>query len=329
MKKHTVIITPYLLIAILLISCNDTEGDIQYKHRITLDHVEVLYNVLPSGNYTALSFTSENTAFTITNFGDIFKTEDRGNTWTQQNSGTELNLHNMYFLNDLHGYIVGGDADGIILKTTDGGSTWTSIDFQVGLSAIHFINETIGFVSGQKLFVTKDGGETWEEVDLGYNTYRNLNFFDEESGFLIADNTLLSTSDGGMNWITINNKLLENYSFKKILIFNNTACLLSNETKIFLTQDKGITWSVVDFTFLNSIYFINILQAIGVGQHWYDLGYYSNGKLCVTNDGGRKWEEMYFPANEFMSINSIDFSNDSTAIAVGNSPQGCIIKLSF
>ncbi|MFT3751616.1 MAG: YCF48-related protein [Paludibacter sp.] len=240
------------------------------------------------------------------------------------------------FFDDLRGYIVGGHSDGIILKTIDGGKTWLSTDFQVGLSSIYFINETTGFASGRKLFRTQDGGETWNEMDLGYFAYGNLNFFDGKSGFLAASNypagnSLLKTTDGGSSWRVVDNlnNIMGTHTIGKIQINNDVACLLSNGATIYTTQDKGITWNSIDSPILNSIHFINKRQAVGVGQHWYDLGYFSNGMLCITNDGGKSWEQKYFSPSEFLSINDIDFVNDSTALAIGNSPEGCVIKLDF
>lgn len=328
--------TNKLLLMLLSISiitgiggCDKNDDEIKPEKQITFENMEILYNVLPSGNYTAIRFTSQNTAYTLTNNGRIFKTEDGGNTWIQQDSGTELYLYDMFFFDDLRGYIVGGHSNGIILKTTDGGETWLSTDFQGGLSSVCFINETTGFAVGQKLFKTRDSGETWNEVDLGYLAYGSLNFFDEKIGFLTAGNILLKTTDGGNNWLTVNNNVIGNRSIKKIRIFDNIACLLSTGTTIFITSDKGMTWYNIDPPTLNSVHFINERQAVGVGQHWYELGYFPNGMLCITNDGGKYWEEKYFPADEFLSINDIDFPNDSIALVVGNSPQGCVIKLNF
>lgn len=318
-----------LFLFLLLVGCGD-DDEIRPIEMITFDNLQILYDILPPGYYSKVRFTSQNTAYTITTKGKIFKTEDGGNTWIQQESGTEMHLYNMFFLNDLNGYIVGGEDinEGILLKTMDGGNTWSSINFHVRLSSIYFINETTGFAAGRKLFRTRDGGETWNEVDLGYFAYGSLNFFDEITGFLTTGNVVLKTIDGGNNWLPINN-VIGNYSIKQMQIFDDIAFLLSNGTKIFITPDRGNTWQVINTPSTNSVYFINERQAIGVGQHWYELGYFPNGVLCITNNGGKYWEEKYFPADEFYSLNDIDFSNDSTALAIGNSPKGCVIKLKF
>jgi photosystem II stability/assembly factor-like uncharacterized protein len=81
---------------------------------------------------------------------------------------------------------------------------------------------------------------------------------------------------------------------------------------------------------MNSMYFINEYQAIGVGQWWYRLGYFPNGILYLTNDSGKSWEKKQTKGvEEFYSIEDIYFLNDSTALAVGHTNRGCLVKLRF
>jgi photosystem II stability/assembly factor-like uncharacterized protein len=214
-RSITILITFFNL---LLLSCDGDE--ISSKDLLTFHNVETLCDVLLSGDYGAVRFTSQNTAYTITNNGKIFETVDGGNTWPQQNSGTDMHLYSMSFLNDLHGYIVGGDEEGVFLKTSDGGNTWLSTNFQAGLSSVYFIDENIGFAAGKKLLKTQDGGIIWNEIDLGFFSYGGINFFDNKTGFLAAGNVVLKTTDGGNNWEAINIGL-GNYSIRKIKIFNN------------------------------------------------------------------------------------------------------------
>jgi len=326
MKRVATILITFLNLSLL--SCDGDE--ISSKDLLKFDNVETLCDVLPPGDYSAVRFTSQNTAYTITNNGKIFKTVDGGNTWSQQNSGTEMHLYGMSFIDNLHGYIVGGDGDGVFLKTSDGGNTWLSTNFQAGLSSVYFINENIGFVAaGKKFLKTQDGGITWNEIDLGFFSYGGINFFDKKNGFLTAGNVILKTTDVGNNWEAIKD-VLGNSSIKKIQIFNDIACLLSTGSKIFITFDRGVSWSSIEPPNMNSVYFINEHQAIGVAQRWPELGYFPNGILYLTNDGGRHWEEKYtIGVEEFYNIKDIDFSNDSTALAVGQTNRGCIIKLRF
>jgi photosystem II stability/assembly factor-like uncharacterized protein len=69
--------------------------------------------------------------------------------WIQQNSGTSNGLYAVHFTNAKTGYIAG--EAGIILKTTDGGITWTpqssrSIFY---LNSIYFLDSITGYIAGE------------------------------------------------------------------------------------------------------------------------------------------------------------------------------------
>lgn len=326
----------FLIISFSLISLsgcekNEDGGENLPENPLTFDGVEVLRNVLPPGYYTVVRYTSENIAYTVNSYGKIFKTEDGGDSWTEQESGTELHLNDIFFFDDLHGYIVGFESwEGVILKTVDGGNTWISTEIQdSGLHNIHFINKETGFATGNKLFKTEDGGETWNEIDLGYITYGDINFYDERMGFMTVGGALLKTIDGGINWIQLENMSLNIGPINKIQILNGIAYFSSNSGKIFKTSDRGVTWETIHATGINSPYFINEMQAVGGGEEWtHPHSYFPTGFLSITNNGGRSWKKKYFLHYSLHRINDVDFVNDSTGLAVGDI-EGYVVKINF
>ena len=338
---------PYKLLFLILVlvtiitACEgneDPEIIVSHPNPISFDNVEVLCGVLPSGFYTNVSFPSDSIGYTTTNYGEIFKTEDGGNSWTKQNSGTDLILNDMIFLDDSNGYVIGykgtNSSIGIILKTTDGGKSWKSTNMPCRMSSVYFLNETKGFCMGRNLYMTNDGGASWEEVVLGYSEYYYMNFYDENIGLLSttlshSGTTLLKTTDGGNSWATVDqfNDIPHSTVAYNIQINNNIAYLHAN-SNILTTPDKGNTWQVIPSLLGSSIesyYFINELQIICGGQHWYELGCFPTGLLAITNDGGKNWERFF--ASGFTRINDIELLNDSTALIVGD--VSCILKLKF
>ena len=111
----------------------------------------------------------------------FLRTEDAGVTWT----ATDLSLQaafliDVYFFTEDVGIIVGGngvlsESSAIILKTRDGGETWSKVHetSRVGewCWKISFVNSSLGFVSVQTglnstvsdeyYLKTVDGGDTW------------------------------------------------------------------------------------------------------------------------------------------------------------------------
>ncbi len=112
--------------------------------------------------------------------------------------------HDVKFYDAAHGFVVGDH--GTILRTTDGGSTWSEGD--VGL---HLPMHSLAIPSADKMFVvgengsffrSADSGTSWSRVDMG--TTRNLNaiyFENSQNGVIVGDSALMyRTWDGGSHW---------------------------------------------------------------------------------------------------------------------------------
>jgi photosystem II stability/assembly factor-like uncharacterized protein len=109
------------------------------------------------------------------NPGEISRSTDWGNTWTQTYSDPSLGFCDIHFPSSQIGYAIGFSIGnpGEVVKTTDGGQTWNIIDILNAYPnfqprCIHFINDTIGFMGGwaysnsnAALLKTIDGGVTW------------------------------------------------------------------------------------------------------------------------------------------------------------------------
>ncbi|MCX6150795.1 MAG: YCF48-related protein [Ignavibacteriales bacterium] len=117
-------------------------------------------------------FINQNVGWVVGDNGKILKTIDGGKNWVFQNSGTDLPLLKVKFVNSRKGYIVGGYSNyenvgenekGIILTTNTAGEKWT---VQVGnimrcLNDISIINENTIYVVGDfgTILKTTSGGE--------------------------------------------------------------------------------------------------------------------------------------------------------------------------
>ena len=87
--------------------------------------------------------------------------------WFPQNSGTNNNLHSVFFVNDSVGFV--GDSHNIY-KTINGGNLWTHIGSQDSLYIIDifYLNENIAWYTFQSyqnynggVFKTTNSGMTW------------------------------------------------------------------------------------------------------------------------------------------------------------------------
>ena len=82
-------------------------------------------NPLPQGNsLMAIQFVNSTTGYATGDGGTVLKTTDAGSTWNRLNTEVLFDLKGLFFLNADTGWVVGVNvpaANGIIMKTTDGG----------------------------------------------------------------------------------------------------------------------------------------------------------------------------------------------------------------
>jgi photosystem II stability/assembly factor-like uncharacterized protein len=130
-----------------------------------------------NSNLNSVYFTDANNGCAVGSDGEILKTSNGGATWITINSGTTSTLYSVYFTNSNTGYAVGGAVTmvdsglnylakpykGTILKTTDGGATWTSQPSGTiyPLYSVFFTDANTGYAVGEDGVILKTitGGE--------------------------------------------------------------------------------------------------------------------------------------------------------------------------
>ena len=149
--------------------------------------------------------------------GNIYFSEDSGVSWALQATGGDA-LNYIHFCDYNTGVCV-GDTN-VILATTDGGASWSTITGPAGganalcVSVIDRYRWHVGFDDGE-YWSTFDGGATWEQRDLpmppsgtAIDRVNDVHFIDEHNGVLgikfsvgVAKwGAIYRTFDGGYSW---------------------------------------------------------------------------------------------------------------------------------
>lgn len=151
-------------------------------------------------------FTNENIGYCVGSVGDIYKTTDKGNTWTKLNVPLQVadrDFNSLYFLNENTGFIVGGktsnDSIQTILKTQNGGQSWTIVKDELSpmLNDIQFISMNIAYAAGNNgvVLFSNDGGTTWNTVALPNNSinykFNALHFFNVDYGYIVGNSGIV------------------------------------------------------------------------------------------------------------------------------------------
>lgn len=119
---------------------------------------------LPSLN--DISYTGS-TLFAVGDSGYMLKSINAGDTWQKQILPIERDYKQIIFTSATNGFIVGGydSTYSTILKTIDGGATWTIAVNDTGaiLNDIAFLTPSLGYAVGlnSKIYSTINGGATW------------------------------------------------------------------------------------------------------------------------------------------------------------------------
>lgn len=157
-------------------------------------------------------FTSVgNTIWFLTTKGRIFKSTNKGASWTAASTplGTALSISNIAFKDQLNGLITVNDAttlaDAGIYQTIDGGTTWSLLTTATAgitnKSGISYVPGTTGtyFISGATTngsgtAYSTDNGATWTSIDAIQHTA--IDFYNESNGWSGGFNT--SNTFGGI-----------------------------------------------------------------------------------------------------------------------------------
>jgi photosystem II stability/assembly factor-like uncharacterized protein len=277
----------------------------------------------------------------------VMYSTDLGESWELQFNPAGLNnyanLKSVYFINASTGFISTSNA--LILKTTNGGSSWTQVYSgvpAVSFNDFHFIDSNLGFACGSHGWIIKttDGGQTWDYLNSSVIEHLlQIEFVSETKGFILtgSEEFLLETNDSGQTWQakTISPPLEVSEMFDLQFVNDTTGFIFGHHHgmtdsfgKVYKTTDAGITWiEVLHETNLNhgSMVFADEMNGFIAFHRWLELG------ICYTSDGGNTWQSTQMPAPYYLfDINSALYITPDIALAAGyrslliKSSNGCV-----
>ncbi len=325
-----------LVCSLVLYSCKRESPFFKNSSSLCFEHVYI--NTGIPDVFTSVFFLTGKDGFVTGSRGGIYKTTDSANTWTSQNSTTNLPLYDIYFLDANNGFAVGGENSctgtgcvppgGLILKTSDGGKNWSRVYTTLTkkeITSICFINHTVGFCIGdQVIYKTVDGGAHWTEQDINIqSTLKKMQFSDSQNGFIVClYDKILKTTDGGSSWhVTSPGKTYGYYDLSLV----EGVSYVSGQSKVLRSTDNGNSWNELANSpqDIFAIHFVNKNTGYAFGRGVYsggDFGF-SYGAMYCTNNGGVSWNGR----DDFKEVGLIgDVSFPSAKIGYAVSPNKVI-----
>ena len=248
-----------------------------------------------------------------------------GFSWIVQASGTTASLRGVSAVDDRTAWASG--SKGTVLRTLDGGSTWTvrpvpgaeTTDFR-DIEAFSRDEAVImGIDRPAKIFRTTDGGETWTQTfadDSPGVFLDGLAFFDEKNGLAVGDPTdgrffVISTTDGGATWAS----LAAGFAAGRARRRSGLRRLRDEPgrperrpglaqhgrpvSRVWRSEDRGRHWEPVPSALLEgspsaggfSVAFLDARTGLTVGGD-YKAEAAAVGNAAVSADGGKTWRAV-------------------------------------
>lgn len=191
----------------------------------------------------------------------LFITQDGGRTWQEtriykttdfKNGAPEL--ISIRFSDKKRGLAIGSIVnkndeiiDSLVMKTDDGGSTWTRVIIPSKAELFHldFNGNSHGWIVGDKglILTTDDGGDNWRVQRSGVSrALFSVDFRDDNDGFAVGGGgTIIRTEDGGRTWEKVSTNFTD--TFKRVNFADDkNGWIVGHKGTILRTQDKGRTW---------------------------------------------------------------------------------------
>ena len=243
----------------------------------------------------------------------------------------------VYFIDKNIGFVIKGSN---ILKTADGGVTWTtvySVSYgpTIPINSMTFTSQSTGWVVGESGLCLKtiDGGNTWTYIPTSTSfPLKKISFKDLSNGVIVGDfGSIYYTANGGNTWTAVNTFNGGNYpTFLSLSFVPNTTNVWAIGVKasngfIAKSINSGITWSEVSLgiaqipanTTFNDITFTTINDGFIVGD---------NGTIFRTTNGGVSWQLQLSPI--LSGLKDIQFLNSQIGYICGTFPNGSFLKTS-
>jgi photosystem II stability/assembly factor-like uncharacterized protein len=254
--------------------------------------------------------------------------------WVVEELGTRAEFRDVFFLDEQHGWIVGGGVNitgGIIGTTVDGGRTWrfdsgiarpSPRAGSVHLNAVWFLDRHRGFIvgDGYQILRTRDGGKQWHRVPAAVGVWAHLHdleFVDDTHGWAIGDGGLARTVDGGETW---RGPLMLDPEDESPSATRGQALsfvdpywgwLVGKHGLIRFSNDGGQSWELLaemksENPDLWAVEFVDYRQGWAVG---------ARGTILHTTDGGKSWQRQSSGVRD--TLTDVDFSDENRGWVVG------------
>lgn len=308
----------FILLALLFISCNNTEPVGMELECTSHDEVypPVGYKLTELGN---IDFDGELKDFQFLNdsvgyalmvrpdqFSQVFKTVDGGKNWNSLNSGFDEFAKSICFVNENIGIVsTQGGSHCPLQITNDGGETWTrKVVENLGGQIVKLISNEEGIIFGRMLkgygqiCKSEDDGNSWEliidseELDIRFNGLFGFKIIDD---FVVVENTggeLIKFDFQGD--IVSRIKTYSNVA-QDVQFLDSDEIIVSCADRLIKSENGGVAWFTLMHRRNKMIGFDSNDEGILLagGEHCNNTPFGSDALFISTTTGGEQWNNHF------------------------------------
>ncbi len=258
------------------------------------------YNMLTEKGLLAVSAPDENNVWVVGHGGIILHSDDAGKTWHHQTPPVEIDLFDIFFIDNKEGWIVG--KYGKAFHTTDKGKNWLSVETgtEERLFSIFFTDRENGWAVGSRGIIihTNDSGKTWQRQHYE----RADDPFGDKADDIEVDMAIYSLihGDGEILEERLEREYDDSILNRVYFIDKDTGWIVGEYGLILNTRDGGKTWvhqecpdlipEVEEHEWeiqpptLFAVYFKTPEKGFAGGL---------DCSIVVTEDGGDTWKKLF------------------------------------
>ncbi|HPI38653.1 MAG TPA: YCF48-related protein [Ignavibacteriaceae bacterium] len=257
----------------------------------------------------------------------VYKSTDAGVNWVKKNQSFATvydRVRGAYFKNALEGYGVGSDgfSKAFVVKTTDGGETWTHdvLDYAFGLQALAGSGDFLFALGTSSHFIySNDFGTTWQFIaQKPPAAINNICFFNGK-GYAVSRNGDVYYSDDGTgnSWVYHSNAGRNN-SGDVVILPNEEIVILKENRHVVKSTDFGLTWQTKNDPVVPNAR--NLVGGLDFGDQntgyaWFSQSDYGNYYVLKTSDAGESWTEIkFFAGPGYISGDVVAFDADNVIL---------------
>lgn len=261
-------------------------------------------------------FLDGQTGWIVGSSGTYLTTKDGGKSWKRERNFTEDAIRQVYFTDASNGWLLcerdlfatGANSPSYLLKTTDGGVSWTRVEFadnqRKRVAKFFFAKNGTGLAIGEggAFFGLADDKKNWKRLPSPAR-YLLLDgiFTDDSHGIIVgAGGSILFTEDTGLSWNKASIFGDANAKLGSVFFINQkTGWTVGAEGKILQTINGGKTWREQKSSVskdLTGVFFRNTAEGWAVGDEGTILHSVTAGNVwtAVKSNVRHRLERVFF-----------------------------------